>query len=72
MSKKRSENNCLPHRKLELLPKYIESFWNKVKKGTENECWKWKGFKNKQGYGRMGIAAGQCMNAHRISWVIHN
>jgi HNH endonuclease len=72
MSKDRSESNCLPHRKLVLSQKYIDSFWSKVEKTGENKCWKWKTYKNKQGYGRLGIAAGQCVNAHRVSWVIHN
>lgn len=66
------ENNCLPHKKLILSEKYIKSFWNKVDKNGNNGCWKWKGFKNKQGYGRMGIAASECVNAHRVSWTIHN
>jgi hypothetical protein len=72
MSKKRSESNCLPHRELILEDKYIKSFWDKVDKKSDDECWEWKAFKNKQGYGRMGIAASQCVNAHRVSWVIHN
>lgn len=72
MSKGRSENNCLPHRPLNLNQKYIDSFWAKVEKKGENECWPWKAFKNKKGYGMMGIAASQCVNAHRVSWTIHN
>lgn len=72
MSKDRNEANSLPHRELNLSPKYIDSFWSKVEKLGENECWKWKAYKNRQGYGRMGIAASQCVNAHRVSWLIHN
>ncbi len=71
MPKKRSENNCLPHRQIILTQKYIDSFWAKVTK-HEVGCWDWNASKNKQGYGRMGIGAGQCINAHRVSWVIHN
>lgn len=70
MPRKRSEDNCLPHKRLDLAQRYIDSFWAKVVK-TE-ACWDWKGYKNKQGYGRMGIAASQCVNAHRVSWVIHS
>lgn len=69
--KKRSESNCLPHRPLRLEEKHIKSFWSKLDKGENEECWNWKAFKNKQGYGRMGIAASECVNAHRVSWVIH-
>lgn len=71
MPKKRSESNCLPHLKIKLEEKHIKSFWNKVEKLGENECWKWKAYKNKQGYGRFGFSASQSVNAHRISWVIH-
>lgn len=71
MTNKRSEDNCLPHRELKLSQKYIDSFWSKVEKTGENSCWKWKAFKNKQGYGRMGIGPSECVNAHRVSWVIH-
>ena len=72
MARKRSEENCLPHRKLVLSQKHIDSFWAKVEKTGEDSCWKWKGFKNKQGYGRMGVGPSQCVNAHRVSWTIHN
>lgn len=72
MSKIRSEENCLPHRQLNITQKYIDSFWKKAEVTGDESCWKWKAFKNKQGYGRMGISSGQCVNAHRVSWVIHN
>jgi len=71
MSNNRSEDNCLPHRSLDLKPKYIQSFWDKVEKTGEETCWKWKGYKNRQGYGRIGIGPSECVNAHRVSWVIH-
>lgn len=72
MSKSESKNRSIPHRSLVLSQKYIDSFWDKVEVTGEESCWKWKGYKNRQGYGRMGIAASQCVNAHRVSWVIHN
>jgi hypothetical protein len=72
MPKKRSEDNCLPHREFNLAESHIKSFWEKVEKTGEETCWKWKGYKNRQGYGRIGIAASTCVNAHRVSWYIHN
>lgn len=69
MAKLRSENNCIPHKKLQISQKYIDSFWKKVIK--MEGCWDWKGYKNKQLYGRMGVGPSQCVNAHRVSWVIH-
>jgi len=71
MEKERSESNCLPHRELVITEKYVKSFWDKVDKKGDDECWNWKAFKNKQGYGKMGVGAGHCVNAHRFSWVIH-
>jgi hypothetical protein len=29
--------------------------WSKVDKQSENDCWKWTGYRNKQGYGRVQI-----------------
>lgn len=72
MSKERSESNCLPHVELKLTENHIKSFWNKVEKLRDDQCWKWKAYKNRKGYGRIGISAGRCVNAHRVSWVIHN
>jgi hypothetical protein len=72
MKRIRSENNCLPHRELILEERYVASFWAKVDKKGDDECWPWKAYRNKQGYGRLGIAASQCVNAHRFSWVLHN
>lgn len=71
MSKKRSENNCLPHRNLNLTESSIKRFWKKVDKKSDEKCWNWIACKNKQGYGRIGIAASECVNAHRFSWVLH-
>lgn len=68
MEKKR----CLPHRKLTITDKYQKSFWDKVKKYDSDKCWDWLGCKNKQGYGKIGIGPSECVNAHRVSWVIHN
>ena len=32
-----------------------EVLWSKVDKRDEDECWKWKGYKNDEGYGRTWI-----------------
>jgi len=58
------------HRELNITKKMLKRFWSKVE--MTDGCWTWKAFKNKQGYGRFGIAAGQCVNAHRVSYTIKN
>ena len=72
MKKKRSSENCLPHKPLDPTPPDIERFWSKVNIKSDEEWWNWKAFKNKQGYGRFGHSASKCVNAHRMSWVIKN
>ncbi len=59
----------MKHRELYVNDSILKRFWEKVEKS--DGCWIWKAFKNKQGYGRIGIAAGECVNAHRLSYVIH-
>jgi hypothetical protein len=41
----------------------IETFWSKVDKKCENECWNWNGIISKNGYGKFGSKL-----AHRISY----
>jgi hypothetical protein len=48
-----------------------ERFWSYVDKGDENECWNWTGYKNKSGYGSIGID-GIMIRSHRYSFVKHN
>lgn len=59
----------MAHREFEITENLLKRFWEKVEK-TET-CWIWKAFKNKQGYGRIGLSSGKCINAHRVSYVIH-
>lgn len=48
-----------------------ESFWAKVKIGSESECWEWGGCKNAKGYGavKWGI---KLAYAHRVAAYLHN
>lgn len=63
------EDNCLPHRKIIVTDKLKLRFFKKFIK--TDSCWIWTAFKNKHGYGMFGISAGQSMNAHRVSYMIH-
>lgn len=40
----------------------------------EDDCWKWTAAKNKQGYGKIGIAGkgSKIEGAHRVSWELYN
>ncbi len=60
----------MAHRDIFVTDEMKNRFWEKVKK-TET-CWIWRAFKNKQGYGRFGIKAGECVNASRVSWTMKN
>lgn len=59
-----------PHKELNLTESDIRRFWVKVEIKSEDECWNWTAFKNKQGYGRFGSSSCRCVNAHRVSWTI--
>jgi len=47
-------------------------FFEKIDKKSINECWLWKGFRNKKGYGSlMHTKENGQVQAHRASWMIH-
>jgi DNA-binding CsgD family transcriptional regulator len=48
-----------------------EHFWQKVHKGSVDECWEWQGYVGPNGYGQIGHKRG-IMTAHRVSWLIHH
>jgi len=45
-----------------------ERFWTKVDIKAINDCWLWKAFKDKDGYGRFNF--GKEISAHRISYIL--
>ena len=46
-----------------------ERFWDKVDKRDQNECWEWKGYKDKRGYGQFYI--GKDSNGKHITALAH-
>ena len=48
-------------------PNTPNSFWAKVKKGNENECWNWQGALNSTGYGNISYQ-GVNVTAHRVAY----
>jgi len=50
----------------------IEEKWNRyVDKKSKDECWEWKGYKDKDGYGKMRVEKTN-KGAHIVSFYIHN
>jgi len=49
-----------------------DRFWEKVDKRGPDECWEWQGGKS-HGYGSIhGSNYSPALQAHRVSWEIHN
>lgn len=48
-----------------------DRFWEKVKRGSVDECWPWTAHTHYKGYGVFGID-GYAEKAHRVSWEITN
>jgi len=46
-----------------------ERFWQRAKKGTDDECWNWLGSFNIFGYGFFYL--NRLMGAHRASWILN-
>lgn len=67
-----SKKYNFPCKEINLTETHIKNFWLKVDKKSNDECWNWTAFKNKNGYGKFGVGASKCVNASRVSWVIHN
>ena len=56
--------------KIELNEEFIERFWAKVNKKSDDECWEWTASGSNKGYGRIRVK-GKMYKAHRVSWTIH-
>ncbi len=49
----------------------MEKFWERVNKGSYDECWEWTGWVINSGYGQLKLE-GKNVTAHRFSYQIHN
>lgn len=53
--------------------KAIARFWSKVKRGDANECWEWQAYRDRNGYGQVGLSKPRRLEyAHRVAWQIVN
>ena len=49
-----------------------ERFWRQVQKHSEDECWEWLGYRDKNGYGSLNIKSKESgIRAHRFSYQLH-
>jgi len=46
-----------------------ERFWAKIRKGGEDECWEWEGYRGQDGYGQYWVGY-RNFRAHRIAWLL--
>lgn len=46
----------------------VSRFLQKVRRGGDDECWLWAGFRNKGGYGKLGGRRREKHFAHRVAW----
>ena len=45
----------------------MDRFWNKVDKGSDDDCWEWTGARQGDGYGSFSLN-GKPELAHRVAW----
>lgn len=48
---------------------WVVRFWEYVLKGSHDECWRWNGYINTNGYGSMWISGGK-RDAHRLAFLL--
>lgn len=44
-------------------------YWVKVEQGSDDECWPWRGYRARFGYGRF-LVEGKVGPAHRTAWLL--
>ncbi len=54
----------------ELTPKQIARFYERVNDGAPSDCWPWTGYVDNKGYGRVNLAHGICLCAHRVAYLL--
>ena len=62
---------CYKHR-LRDPARFVEAFWQKVDKRGTDECWPWKGAKQRAGYGHFRTPEGKTITSSRFAWVLAN
>ncbi len=47
-----------------------ERVWSKIKRGAADECWEWQGYRDRHGYGKVGITGRRVDVASRVVYEI--
>lgn len=50
--------------------RFVARFWSKVDEGSD--CWEWKAYTNRAGYGQFTVSKGVFTTAHRVAWALAN
>lgn len=50
--------------------KFIEKFWASVEKRGPDECWPWKKYKDKCGYGTIRVPGSEKLRAPRVAYAL--
>lgn len=66
-----ANGNCVAKRKRGRPPCTAESFWGRVDRTAEDDCWVWRGWRSPTGYGYLKWGNKQ-QRAHRIAWSLTN
>lgn len=51
-----------------LLSVDADKFWSRVQRGSDGDCWPWKGYRTPRGYGTFAYAKAKVGKAHRIAY----
>ena len=60
--------------RIDITPRQINLFWQKVRKAGPDDCWEWTGYRNHAGYGVQNTGRGRKGRkthlAHRIAFIL--
>lgn len=56
--------------RIDLTPRQIELFWQKVRKAGSDDCWEWTASCGTGGYGKFSVGNNQIEGAHRVAFVL--
>lgn len=54
---------------IDLSDEEVPQFWSHVDQGKPDECWRWNGYRDGQGYGTFSHG-GRSVKAHRVSYTL--